>query len=323
VAGAGVDTLVVSGAPLAMQNDRSVPGSFYVGHWIQVGDGPGLGQVRRILGYGFDKATRLTTFRVSPAWDIVPAAHATRVNVGREVWQAYILSNTVDHRQPLCMKSNRNQPHGGVINLWAQTTDSVVAGNVQYDSDGILFQNQYSERDPACAECNLGTAYVGFTDIRDNTIDGEYAWDSGCSSSGILGSLAAGPGRPPATVNYGVTIAHNTIKRADASPGGAIALLPTWYRGPAPYRWPLVSNILIHHNDISGLWDRPAVACNHGATTPRTAIDLGSSSLVSRPVLYANRCEHVPRAEFLEGVQEPTRLCKAGLPGSCECPAQP
>lgn len=323
VEAASADSLTVGELPLAKQHGRDVPlSNYYLGHWLQIGSGPGLGQARRITSYRIDRMSRQVTFTVAPGWDVVPVPGQSKISVSRIFWQTYTLNNFVDHRQPLCAKSNRSEPKGGVIGLWATMYDSVVANNQQFDSDGILFQNQYSERVSSCADCNRGTFMLGFVEISNNLIDGEYRWDDDCSSSGILGSLAASPGDPPLTVNYAMNIEGNVIRQADAWRGGAIAFTPSWYVGPAPHRWPLVSNVLIQHNRIEGFWDTPARGCRRDAARPRTGIELGMAALVANPVLYANRCGRIPRRLGRNASQPVTSLCRQGMTDSCECRGQ-
>jgi hypothetical protein len=280
-----------------------------------------MGQVRKIHSYRIDPTTGEVRFSVSPAWDVPPVATLSRASIAREFWQTYTVGNTVDHRRPLCAKSNRGRPKGGVIGLWAQTADSVVEGNRQYDTDGILLQQAYSAVDPACKTCASATNFQTFVEIRGNTVDGEYRWDSACSLSGILGSYAASPTprSPPPVLSYGVSISHNTIARADGDRGGAIDFLSTWYKGPAPYRWPLVDNLLVHHNtlrDIDGA--PPRDQCGYHQTE-RIGIKLDGPDNVVRTVLYANICEHVakPLSDLGSGT---VRVC-ADDPGaeSCEC----
>src|SRR5262249_44421949 len=160
--------------------------------------------------------------------------------------------------------SNASDRKGGGITLWAQAADSVIEGNRQFDTDGILWQELYSVRDTSvCPGCTSETNYIDFLDVRHNLIDGEYDWANDCSSSGITGSLAAAPSPrpPPPTVSYGLSIANNIIRRADARQGGAISFVAGWYKGPPPYKWPLASNPLIFHNVIDGFSSPPAKPC--------------------------------------------------------------
>ena len=319
VVAATADTVTVAGPLVSVQNGREIPvDTYYVGHWVQVGDGPGLGQARRISSYRKDSSTGRITFTVSPRWDVVPTP-LSRIVAGREFWQTYTLSNTIDNRRPLCLKSNRSDRGAGDIGLWAQSADSVVAGNRQFDSDGIFVRHSYGSAGSQCSGCGLETNFQSFVDIRENSIDGEYDWNDGCSSSGILVSLAAIPTRgTPPTVGYGLSIAHNFIRHADALGGGAIAFRPTWFEGPPPHRWHLVSNALVHHNrvvDIPGDSPRP---CKPEGPKQRTGINFSTAALASRAVLYGNSCADVWRA-LDAGAQQLLIMCPQEDTRSCEC----
>lgn len=313
-------TVSIRGPLKSLQNGREVPlASYYVGHWVQVVSGAGLGQSRRIVGYRIESGDKVT-FTVVPAWDVVPRAGESRIGVGREYWQVYTLANVVDHRQPLCQKTNRTRPKGGVIGLWAQTADSVVAGNRQYDTDGILMQNAYVADDPACKECVAQNTFQSSVEIRDNLIDGEYQWDSACSISGIMSSYAASPtpSSPPPVLGFGVSIAHNTIRQADGFKGGAIDFASTWYVGPPPHKWRLIDNALIHHNvirDVSGALPRPA--CQYEQWV-RAGVRLDAPHALSRTVLYANSCQNVAKGVEDYGT-DTVRVCPSSASSSCEC----
>lgn len=76
--------------------------TYYRNHWIQVAEGTGLGQVRRILDYSIDPDTGDVTFTVAPTWEVMPAVTGTtqsKVTVAREFWQVYTVENYVDHRK--------------------------------------------------------------------------------------------------------------------------------------------------------------------------------------------------------------------------------
>jgi hypothetical protein len=313
-------SVAVSGQLATRQNSRDVPiASYYIGHWVQVASGPGLGQVRKITGYSTDPVTQLTTFSVAPDWDVLPTSGQTRIAVGREFWQLYTLDNLVDHRQPLCQKSNRSRHDGGGIGLWAQSADSVIEGNRQYDTDGILFQQNYIVAEHPCTNCTMGSFFHSFLEIRANTIDGEYDWDIDCSASGIAAGVAAAPwgDASPPTVGYGVSISHNTIRHADAVPGGAITQMESWYSGPEPHRWPLSDNMLIYHNliqDIEGPRATPKCASSH----PRMGITFPHSDTAWHTVLYANSCSHVSVPIGSGGV-DIVRVCPSSATDSCEC----
>jgi hypothetical protein len=318
----GPTVVAVEGDLVLRQNNREVPaGTYYAGHWVQIAEGPGIGQVRKIVSYSQDGRGAIT-LTVSPAWDVMPSPGRSRISIGREFWQVYTIANTVDQRVPPCRKSNRTAHKGGAISVWAQTADSVVAGNRQYDTDGILYQQYYNAAEPGCETCRSETFYIDFLQIRDNLIAGEYDWRDDCSSSGIFGSMAAAEtshSRPP-TASYGVTIAYNTVDRADGWQGGAISLLPTWFEGPAPHRWPLVTSTLIDHNSLLGLHGPAASPCRGGPSHARTAISLGKSALARATVLYANACPQADRPLEVDNAAV-VRVCPADAGQSCECAA--
>jgi len=319
---ASSDTVTVDGPLEHKQNDREVPlASYYLGHWIQVGQGKGLGQARKISAYRVDQTNSQITFTVTPAWEVEPQAGLSRISVGREFWQVYAVGNHIDHRRPLCRKSNPTARKGGVIGLWAQTADSVVEGNEQYDTDGILFLQNYSAVEPGHPEFTSWTFFQSFLEIRGNTIDGEYDWNSDCSSSGIQGAQAAAatPGSPPPTLGYGISIDHNTIIHADGEHGGAISFPRAWWDGPPPHDWMVVDNTLVHHNlikDIAGTTARRV--CGKGPSNRRIGINLDQSGMVWRTVLYANSCVNV-NTPFDDGGSQTTRVCPSGVQHACEC----
>lgn len=320
VAAATPTTVAVTVPLMARQFEREVPlDRYYVGHWIQVADGPGIGQVRKIIAYATDPSTHRTTFTIAPDWDVAPVQGKSRIAVGPEFWQVYILDNVIDHRKPPCGKTNRSRPDGGAIVVWAQTADSVIEGNHQFDSDGILVQQSYQPPDKLCPDCAMQSIFQSFLSIRDNRIEGKYDWDSNCSSSGIIAGVAAAPWNdtPPPTLGFGVSISHNKIMHADAAGGGAIAVVKTWYDGPEPRRWPLSENLLIDHNAIADIGGRPAIpAC--GDKHPRVGIAFPADRIAWHTVLYANSCANVA-IPIGSGSQGAVRVCPSSVSPSCEC----
>jgi hypothetical protein len=316
-------SVAVSAALITRQNDRDVPAeSYYADHWIQVASGPGLGQVRKITSYSTNPITRTTTFTVTPDWDVVPVSNQTRVAVGREFWQLYAVDNTADDRKPLCQKSNRSRHDAGVISLWAQSADSVIEGNRQYDTDGILIQQNYITAERPCADCAMGSFFQSFLEIRGNTIDGEYDWDTDCSSSGIATGIASAPwgNEVPPTVSYGVAISHNTIRHADAARGGAIALMDSWSSGPEPHRWPLSDNMLVYHNSIGDIDGARAFPVCDSSRHPRSGISFPQPETAWHTVLYGNSCTKVSLPISGSGVGT-IRVCPSPASDSCECQA--
>lgn len=322
VTNASSASVAVSAPLVARQNSRDVPvEKYYIGHWIQIVGGPGLGQARKITSYSTNPATHVTTFNVAPEWDVVPAPGLTRIAVGREFWQLYAVDNAVDDRMPLCQKSNRSRHDAGGIVLWAQSADSVIESNRQYDTDGILVQQNYIVPEHPCADCAMASFLQFFLEIRGNTIDGEYDWNTDCSASGIATGIAAAPwgNATPPTVGYGVSISHNTIRHADAARGGAIALMDSWSSGPAPHRWPLSDSMLIHHNSIRDIDGARALPICDRSYHPRSGISFPQPETAWHTVLYGNSCAQVSLPISGSGV-DTVHVCAAFSPNSCECP---
>lgn len=270
--------------------------TFYVGHWLQISDGRGVGQSRRIVALDYEPQSRRTTFRVAPAWDVVPMPADSRVVVGRAFWQTFVVGNRIDHRQPLCRKSNRTAPRGGAILMWAQSSDSVIAFNRQFDTNGIGFQQM----------SNLaGTTLQSFLEIRGNKLTGEYTAGRADSQQGIWGSHGASPDQPPPVAGFGVLIAVNEITAADNARGPAISLPATWYRGPAPHDWTVIDRMLIYKNEIRG---------------GGTGVEIVANALARRSVLLSNRCAGVARP-MTGSAPQIVLLCPVRDPGYCECGA--
>jgi hypothetical protein len=327
VVDASHDGVTVAAPFLARQYDVDVPAAhYYVGEWVQIVSGRGLGQVRKIVGYETDTSGHRTVIRVAPDWDVMPSAGSTRISVGREYWQVFVIANHVDNRAPLCQKSNRSRKAAGVIGLWAQTADSVVAGNDQHDSDGILVQQDYAFQHlntpspTPCPDCSEMGFFNYFLEIRENVIDGEYDWSNDCSHSGIEIGVGAAPGgiTPPPTVGFGVSVSHNTVGHADAMYGGGIAQINTAWTGPEPHRWPLSDNVLIYHNSIVNI-DGPRALAICGASHPRVGIAFPTPAIAWRTVLYANSCRNVT-TPIGDGGVNTTRVCPSSVTDSCECP---
>jgi len=319
---ANSDSIVVSSALAARQHGRDVPlATYYVGQWIQLVNGTGMGQARRVIGYSTDAATGLTTIRVAPAWDVVPVPGSGRAAMGRENWQVYVVDNTVDNRQPLCRKSNRSRRVAGAIGFWAQSADSLIAGNRQYDSDGIFLHEVYAAAEHTCADCTMMGFFSFFIDIRANLIDGEFDWMNDCSRSGIGIGVAAADwvDKTPPVVSFGISVSHNRIRRADQQYGGAIAVVNTWTAGPEPHRWPLSDNLLIYRNSISDIDGRPSEPIC-GARRPRTGLAFPDPAIAWRTVLYGNSCKSVSVPLGPGGV-DTVKVCPSAAPDSCECPA--
>ncbi|MDE2306051.1 MAG: hypothetical protein KGL34_10850 [Gammaproteobacteria bacterium] len=323
VLGATASAVRIAGPLRTSQYGRAVdPRTSYLGFWVDVVAGTGIGQLRRIRGLRIDPRSAEVTLDVNPAWDVLPRPGDSRIIVSRTFFRTYVVGNRVDNRNPPCTKSKGGRPAAGAISLWAQMGDSVIASNRQYDSDGIVMQQAFSARAADCAECATSAIIQSFNEIRDNRVEGEYRWDSACSLSGIQASFAASPtaSHPPPVLGYGVLVSHNVIDHADGSLGGAIDVLPTWYVGPPPHRRPLVENMLLDQNVLRHI-DGPAPRDECGVhQRHRTGIRLAGDGEIWNTILSGNRCEEVERPLLDHGVGT-VRVCAADSRGSCECPA--
>lgn len=321
------NSVVIQGPLKSVQQQVTVPSDHYVGHWVHIAEGRGVGQVRPIVAYSTDPLSGLVTLTVAPAWEVLPEISSSRVTIAREYWQVYTVDNISDQRAPRCLKSNRTPTSstpvsGGTISIWGQTTDSALEGNRLYDTTGITLHHTYTAEDSACPSCISSTGFMNFVEVRDNTLDHEYAWNTDCSRAGISGSHGASPtpSSPPPIASYGVTIAHNDIVRSDGYTGGSITFPLTWYAGPAPNNWKLIHNALVHHNNIADLpGTLPPHQCGGSAPgNPRLGIQL-QNPLVWNTVLYANTCANVAKALNDAGTGT-VRVCPSPTGNSCECP---
>lgn len=160
--------------------------SFPLGYWLQIVKGKGRGQTRRITGLSGSPGAYVVT--VDPPWDIVPDCSTgpdrSMVTGAEQYWQLEIVGNTVDIRD--CQKDNRRSDKSGGIWLVGATVDSVVAGNTQYESNGIEL---------GTADGATSPAFQFFTEVRGNTVDNEYDFD-GCWTHGLAPCGCAIPDEP-------------------------------------------------------------------------------------------------------------------------------
>jgi hypothetical protein len=317
------DSVSVSGELQAQPAQWSgASDSYYVGHWIQVVAGPGLGQTRRIVRYRSDPGAHSVVFQVSPSWDVPPVPGHTQIVVSRQFWQTYVVGNEITQASPPCAKSNLSGPKGGEITVWAPSADLVIDGNRQFDTSGLGFTQGYSVKTPSCPTCDNHSAVQTALEIRGNLVQGEYDWASDCSWSGIHGTFGASPTpeAPPPTVSFGVQIQHNIIEHSDGLRGGAIDIVPGWHTGPELHRWPLIDSLILSHNvirDIDG--PAPRNACRIGQRA-RVGIRIEGAGDVTGTVLYKNRCERTQTALADTGIGT-VRVCGAPADNSCECNA--
>ena len=302
---------------------------YYRGDWVQVVQGPGIGQARKItaISAGESAAGPNVTFTVAPAFDVLPQSNSFVID-GRLFWQTYTVDNVVDQRTPPCLKSNRTRHAGGLITLYAATTDSAVEGNVQYDSSGILAEHQYELADHRAGIDAPGTLVQSFNEIRGNVISGRYDEHDKTPQAeyGLAIAYAATPNTlPPPTMSYGLAISHNLISRAGGS-RGAVSLGPGWFTGPTSgifhglTPWKIADTTLIFKNTLTDM-DRsaaPAVAIGISAANRAAPIEW-------RSVLYGNVCTGaLAHSRSVADMGTATvRVCPAANAGSCSCDRPP
>jgi hypothetical protein len=238
VQGAAASTVTLAG-PL-----KATGAGLFAEHWMQIGGGTGMGQVRKIVSYT-DPAAPQVTFTVSPAWDVVPQSSDSLVTVAREFWQTYTVDNTVDNRGCARLKS-------GHIGIQAMAADSVVEGNKQYDTDGIVLQSIYNTVHVTHDKVDPKQVFQSFVEVQAN-------YGSSCNVAAITLSYGARVSaehpdttRSPLTGAYGIAIGHNRIAKADRI--AAVALVHGWMAQDASK---LVQSPLVYHNTISSLALKP------------------------------------------------------------------
>jgi hypothetical protein len=211
--------------------NAAVDDGYYVGHWLFVVHGHGLGQVRRIEAV--ERRAGSVRLRIAPGFAVVPGRDS-RIVVTRAFHRLRVVGNEVDLRG--CTGRNANRLlNGGGIGLWASASDSVIAGNRQHRAGGILLQSQFD-----ATNSELFLQY--HTQVRANLVDGEPAVRSACSTSGIQLHHSArtwlGEARPatpvpvPIVQAYGVRVQGNTVRGADGLRGGAVVFPDSWHRVP-------------------------------------------------------------------------------------------
>ena len=314
------NTVTVPGPLQTHHEGRRLSHGFFNESWVQVADGPGIGQVRHVASY--EKQEGRVKITVTPPWDVIPGMES-RIAMGHEFWQLFVLDNKVDHRNAPCLKSNRRKTRdeaygAGVIGLWAQAADTVIAGNTQWETDGITVHPFYNVPEVECADCYASSFLQHFVTVRGNKIDGEYRWASDCSWSGITVSYGASKteSAPPPTIAYGLTIAKNRVTRADGLSGGAISIAPSWWDGPKSYTTPLVRNTLIYGNMLKNMKGHVLdKSCRRGVDT-RSSIMLATST-VSNTIIDSNICVNSNKPSIKNKGRDTLFIQHADIPKTC------
>ncbi|MDR3415285.1 MAG: hypothetical protein P4L83_03785 [Nevskia sp.] len=309
---------------------------YYQGFWLQIVQGPGLGQWRKVaaVATGTDgKGNPTVSLTVIPALDVLPQANSLAI-LARGYWQNATVDNFVDQRQPLCTKANAKRPGGGVISWYSSTADSAIEGNQQYDTDGILLNHVYKLPGPGPSPdaVSFMSAIQSSNEVRNNLIDGEYDWSASNSASGVqLVYGATHDTAAPPVLGYATAVAGNTIIHADtANPQtsvnqslGAIGLGPSWWTGPLDSTqvsgWKMADATLLFNNTIDNVGysaadgvDRLGVGLSRGWGTSTTA------PIAWRTVMSGNTCSSVSTLLGDTGTGT-VYYCPTSQSSSCHC----
>jgi hypothetical protein len=290
----------------------------FEGQWLQVVQGPGLGQLRKITSYRSDAGT--ATFTVSPAFDVAPREGSV-VTVGLQNWQSYIVDNVVEQSSTVCVNGTKSEPTGGAISFYAQTADSVIDGNRQSATTGISVAHQYMLYPGKLAFLMLQSS----NEIRDNQVNRAPVFGGVRGKSGIrafyVASREPSASPPPPVLGFGLVIAGNRLNEADDvdgaiefEDGGQVGFLNS--RGGCAAQWKLAAVPLVFHNELrnSGGIDINGRDLRHHPACRGTVRD----SVVWHASLYDNSCEGTSGA-LLDSGTETQLVCPARRANSCEC----
>jgi uncharacterized repeat protein (TIGR01451 family) len=331
----GVATAVVAAASNAAADSSKVTvqnvligtASSWVGDWMQVVQGSGLGQARKIsaIGTGVDGGVPTTTFTVSPAFDVLPDA-GSLVEVGELYWQTLTIGNTINDTSPPCSPSGLNpeKQSAGVINPNGQMADSATEGNIQSDTGGIVLWNAFELADPSRNVTVPESAIQSSNEIRGNLITGAFSYGP-LARSGITLQFAATPDTAPPVLSFGAAISHNTISAAGGALG-AVALTPSWYVGPVSAglgtnAWKMADATLIFRNTLTSIGRSGSSTVGIGQTA---AWSLPSPTIEWRTAMYGNTCNGLlPTSSLIDNGTSTVRYCPTTPTDSCECTGQP
>jgi hypothetical protein len=293
----------------------------FEGQWLQVVQGPGLGQLRKITSYKSDEMG--ASFTVSPAFDVAPR-EGSAVTVGLQNWQTYIIDNRIDQSSPLCVNGPKKERTGGAIVFYAQTADSVMDGNEQIASTGLMATHQYILNPGNLAFVMLQSS----NEIRENRIERGPSFGGLRGVSGIRTFYVAGretnASAPPPVLGFGLVIAGNHLAEAEGADGAiefeeAGEVGPLNAAGGCSAAWKIANAPLVFHNELRN--SRGIDINGHDLRQrPPTCQGMPRNSVIWHAALYDNTCIRVfPRALVDFGTST-KRICTAGRADSCGCP---
>jgi hypothetical protein len=210
--------------------------SDYIGRWLAVDYGQGLGQARKIVAVSSPAAT--LTFTVSPAFDVAPLAGASRVLISHRAWQLSVVGNTIDNTCSTALDLTNLYPDAaGVIQLYGASSDVAVDTNTLIDTAGISTWAEYADWTFTSPSGATHLAYQSpqyFIDVRGNTLQGQFGgaasaqngFGSGIQLYSLSGTLIDGVPQPnPNWPGFGISVSHNTLQSAALTGAGICTTL--------------------------------------------------------------------------------------------------
>lgn len=343
----------------SVQTSSQAATTFYQGQWLQIVQGPGVGQWRKIVSLattGSNASGKTVTFDVVPAFDVAPLGtqpNSGVVTIGPVYWQNATVDNNVDNslargctqlnQDYLLQNSNvRPNPNAGIIAWDGPTADSAIDGNQQTSGGGIGLYAFF-----ASAETNIPTPYVigqSSNAVRNNIINGEYEWTSPYGFGGIYINTGASqapsysstlnPTNPPILI-FGATIAGNSITQAQEMnfnsypsvvyPMGAIGVSPGINEnGPVDssgvQAWKITDATLIFHNSLSDVTGGGFSRAGIGISA---LVPPQSGQLAPTPEVWRSvlyaNTCSTVQTSVLDYGMGTSRYCPAGASSTCEC----
>ena len=323
------------------------PTAYYGGgFWLQVSQGMGQGQWRKVesLSLGSNAAGTTVTLNVTPAFDVPPDA-GSAVILERAYWQNVTVNNLVNQSTSLCTDKN-TRGGGGSMTWYASAGDSVMEGNQQYGTSGILVHHTYQPIQPGGSTVTAAVPVSqSHNEVRNNLIDGMY---SPTTLAGTAGGIQLAysatsyycnntscPAPTPTGTGFGLSVAGNTIIAADArdldgsmhEPIGAIGLNSNWGEtGPndalGVTMWPLGDTNLVFHNSLQNI--STSVTGSGGLPLVGIGVDVAYGSTANpaitwRSILYDNSCSAVDTLTEDFGLGTVRYCPSAASASSCEC----
>ncbi|HRI72278.1 MAG TPA: hypothetical protein PK156_48925, partial [Polyangium sp.] len=242
---------------LDINADPDAARTFFVGSYLAITNGDGIGQVRKIRH--IEKAGNSERVYFEPWLDFLPALNGPNqsyARIGTMAFHMYTVANHSDQsRDPskprhcasnpmdLQCPSNANNLYKAGTIYAANLAHSTIEGNSLTEAGGIV----------AHQSVRAGSHHY-FTEIIQNQIDKEQVYDSYSSWGGIHLAYERDMFPSPVTnlahSGVGINIANNIIDSSSSFRGGAISVA---YGGALGQGKTGSLSTIIHHNDIRGL----------------------------------------------------------------------